>query len=130
MKAVGNAPFQAAELDDVIAKARAATDGYAAEVLRSNLLSVGLYLLPAGGTDDQTPHDEDEVYYAVRGRATLRVGAEDHPVHPGTLLFVPAHAAHFFHDIAEELILVVFWAPPEGSGAPDRPAIAGEGVIR
>jgi mannose-6-phosphate isomerase-like protein (cupin superfamily) len=121
MKA-GSVTFQAAELDDVIAKARSATDGYAAEVLRSDLLSVGLYLLPAGGTDDQTPHDEDEVYYAVRGRATIRVGAEDHPVNPGTLLFVPAHAVHFFHDIAEELILVVFWAPPEGSGTPDRPA--------
>ncbi len=122
MKAVGQAGFQAAELDDVIATARAATDGYAAEVLRSDLLSVGLYLLPAGGTDDQTPHDEDEVYYAVRGRATLRVGAEDHPVNPGTLLFVPAHAVHFFHEITDELILVVFWAPPEGSGAPANPA--------
>jgi mannose-6-phosphate isomerase-like protein (cupin superfamily) len=122
MRAVGNVPFQAAELDDVIAQARAAPDGYAAEVLRSDLLSVGLYLLPAGGTDDQTPHTEDEVYYTVRGRATLRVGAEDHPVNPGTLLFVPALAVHFFHDISEELILVVFWAPPEGSGEVDRPA--------
>jgi mannose-6-phosphate isomerase-like protein (cupin superfamily) len=122
MKALGDAPFQTAELDDVIAQARAAQDGYAAEVLRSDLLSVGLYLLPAGGTDDQTPHSEDEVYYAVRGRATLRVGAEDHPVGPGTLLFVPAMAVHFFHDISEELILVVFWAPPEGSVQPDRPA--------
>ena len=120
MKATGGVGFQAAELDDVIAKARSAQDGYAAEVLRSDLLSVGLYLLPAGGSDDQTPHDEDEVYYAVRGRATLRVRAEDHPVSPGTLLFVPAHAVHFFHDIAEELILVVFWAPPEGSGGPER----------
>ena len=122
MKAIGNVPFHAAELDDVIAQARAAPDGYAAEVLRSDLLSVGLYLLPAGGTDDQTPHAEDEVYYAVRGRATLRVGVEDHPVKPGTLLFVPAEAVHFFHDISEELILVVFWAPPEGSGEADRPA--------
>jgi mannose-6-phosphate isomerase-like protein (cupin superfamily) len=122
MKALGNIPFQAAELDDVIAQARAAPDRYAAEVLRSDLLSVGLYLLPAGGTDDQTPHAEDEVYYTVRGRATLRVGAEDHPVNPGTLLFVPALAVHFFHDISEELILVVFWAPPEGSGEADRPA--------
>jgi mannose-6-phosphate isomerase-like protein (cupin superfamily) len=122
MKAPGSISFQAAELDDVIAQARSAPDGYAAEVLRSDLLSVGLYLLPAGGTDDQTPHDEDEVYYAVRGRSKLRVGAEDHPVKPGTLLFVPAHAVHFFHDITEELILVVFWAPPEGSGATDRPA--------
>lgn len=122
MKATGDAPFQTAELDDVIAQARAAQDGYAAEVLRSDLLSVGLYLLPAGGTDDQTPHSEDEVYYTIRGQATLRVGAEDHPVGPGTLLFVPAMAVHFFHDISEELILVVFWAPPEGSVQPDRPA--------
>lgn len=121
MKA-GSVTFQSAELEDVIAQARSATDGYAAEVLRSDLLSVGLYLLAAGGVDDQTPHDEDEVYYTVRGRAKLRVGSDDHAVNPGTLLFVPAHAVHFFHDIAEELILVVFWAPPEGSGPPDRPA--------
>jgi mannose-6-phosphate isomerase-like protein (cupin superfamily) len=122
MKTLGNVPFQSAELDDVIAQARAAPDGYAAEVLRSELLSVGLYVLPAGGMDDQTPHSEDEVYYAVRGRAMLRVGAEDHEVEPGTLLFVPAMAVHFFHDISEELILVVFWAPPEGSIQADRPA--------
>lgn len=122
MKATSSVSFQSAELNDVIAQARSAPDGYAAEVLRSDLLSVGLYLLPPGGTDDQTPHDEDEVYYAVRGLATLRVGEEDHPVNPGTLLFVPAHAVHFFHDIAEELILVVFWAPPEGSGEAVRPA--------
>jgi mannose-6-phosphate isomerase-like protein (cupin superfamily) len=122
MKGVGTSLFQAAELDDVIAQARSASDGYAGEVLRSDLLSVGLYIVAAGGTDDQTPHDEDEVYYAVRGRAKLRVGAEDHPVKPGTLLFVPALAVHFFHEIEEELILVVFWAPPEGSGAADRPA--------
>jgi len=122
MKAAGSVSFQSAELDDAIAKARAAQDGYAGEVLRSDLLSVGLYLLPAGGTDDQTPHEEDEVYYAVRGLAKLRVGSEDHPVKPGTLLLVPAQAVHFFHDIAEELVLVVFWAPPEGSGEADRPA--------
>jgi len=106
--------FQAAELDDAIVTARAA-DGYAGAVLRSKLLSVGVYLLAAGGTDDQAPHLEDEVYYAVRGRATLRVADQDHPVQPGTLLFVPAEVVHFFHDITEELILVVFWAPPEKS---------------
>ena len=48
--------FQSAELDDMIATARATTDSYAAEVLRSDLLSVGLYIVPAGGVDDQTPH--------------------------------------------------------------------------
>ena len=115
---MGNS-FQAAELADVVAQARA-TDGYAGEVLRSDLLSVGLYLLSAGGTDDQSPHNEDEVYYTVTGRAKLRVGERDHPVKPGTLLFVPAQALHFFHDIEEELVLVVFWAPPEKSVQPNR----------
>ena len=122
MKPLGDVPFQKAELEDVIAQARAAPGGYAAEVLRSDLLSVGLYVLPEGGRDDQEPHAEDEVYYTVRGSATFRVGVEEHAVEPGTLLYVPAGAVHFFHDIADELILVVFWAPPEGSVETDRPA--------
>lgn len=122
MKSAVDAQFQKAELEGMIAQALSAPDGYAAEVLRSNLLSVGLYLLPAGGNDDQEPHNEDEVYYTVRGRASLRVGTEDHPVKPGTVLFVPALATHFFHDISEELVLVVFWAPPEGSVQTDRSA--------
>jgi mannose-6-phosphate isomerase-like protein (cupin superfamily) len=115
MTAAKGVQFQSAELDDMIARARATSDAYAGEVLRSDLLSVGLYILPAGGTDDQAPHGEDEVYYAVRGRAEIRVGEQDHPVQPGTVLFVPARAVHYFHDITEELILVVFWAPPEKS---------------
>ncbi len=115
MKGVKDVAFQSAELDDMIAKARATPDSYAAKVLRSDLLSVGLYIVPAGGTDDQKPHGEDEVYYAVRGRAKIRVGEDDHPVQPGTVLFVPASAVHYFHDISEELILMVFWAPPEKS---------------
>jgi mannose-6-phosphate isomerase-like protein (cupin superfamily) len=118
MKTKDTNSFQAAELADVVAQARAALDGYAAQVLRSDLLSVGLYLLRAGGTDDQQPHNEDEVYYVVSGRAKLRVGDDDRPVQPGTLLFVPALAVHFFHDIDEELVLVVFWAPPEKSVKP------------
>jgi len=120
--------FQSAELADMVALARSAPDGYAEAVLRSKLLSVGLYMLGAGGVDDQTPHEEDEVYYAVRGVAKLRVDGDDHPVKAGSVLFVPAHADHRFVDIEEELVLVVFWAPPEGSVAstqPDRSAGAG-----
>ncbi len=117
MRSAG-AHFQGAELDEMLARARAAADGYAAEVVRSSLLSVGLYTLGAGAVDDQTPHLEDEVYYTVRGRATLHVDGDEHPVEPGSLLFVPALAVHRFHDIVEELVLLVFWAPPEGSVTP------------
>jgi mannose-6-phosphate isomerase-like protein (cupin superfamily) len=103
--------FQSAEIDEAVAGAKAA-GGYIGNVLRSELLSVGVYVLAAGGTDAQKPHDEDEVYYAVRGRARFRVGAEDHAVAPGAVLFVAAKLAHHFHEIEEELVLVVFWAPP------------------
>ena len=102
--------FQSAEIDEAIAGAKAG--GYIGNVLRSELLSVGVYVLPAGSTDAQKPHKEDEVYYAVRGRAKFRVGSEDHAVAPGALLFVAAKQAHHFHEIEEELVLVVFWAPP------------------
>jgi mannose-6-phosphate isomerase-like protein (cupin superfamily) len=117
MTPTGRASFQAIELDEAVARARTAADRYAPEVLRSDLLSVGLYLVPAGGVDDQTPHDEDEVYYVVSGRGTIHVEGDEHPVKPGSILFVPAKAVHHFHDVSEELVLVVFWAPPEGTGA-------------
>src|SRR5689334_12337096 len=73
---------QKAEIEAAVAGAKAA-GGYVGNVLRSELLSVGTYVLPAGGTDAQKPHEEDEVYYAVRGRARFRAGSEDHVVAPG-----------------------------------------------
>ncbi len=103
-----------ADLDDLVITAKAG-DGYARDVLRSDLLSLGVYVLPAGGTDGQRPHSEDEVYYVVRGRAKFRVGSEDRSVEPGAILFVRAKEPHHFHEIDEELVLVVFWAPPQGS---------------
>ena len=81
------------------------------EFLREPSLSVGLYVLPAGGTDPQSPHDQDEVYYVVSGRGVLRVEDRDQPVLPGSILYVAAHAAHHFHAIEEELTLLVFFAP-------------------
>ena len=109
------AAFQAAELDEMLRRARSADDGYAPAVVRSDRLSVGLYTLAAGAIDRQSPHLEDEVYFAVRGRAILSVDATDHQVRDGSVLFVPAGADHRFHDITEELVLLVFWAPPEGT---------------
>jgi mannose-6-phosphate isomerase-like protein (cupin superfamily) len=117
VRSTGRRAFHAIELDDAVARARKAADRYAGEVVRSDLLSVGLYIVPAGGVDDQTPHDEDEVYYTVSGRGKIHVEGDEHPVNPGSILFVPAKAVHHFHDVTEELVLVVFWAPPQGTGA-------------
>lgn len=85
------------------------------EFLRKASLSAGVYVLPAGGVDGQKPHTEDELYYVVRGRATIRVGDEDRAVQAGSLVYVDAHVEHRFHDIEEELVVIVFFAPAEYS---------------
>jgi len=81
------------------------------EFLRIPAMSAGLYTLPPGSVDPQKPHREDEMYYVVRGRARVRVGSNDQPVSAGSVLFVAAEVPHRFYDIAEELVVLVFFAP-------------------
>ncbi len=88
------------------------------EFLKVPMLRVGIYALPAGGTDPQQPHAEDEVYHVVSGRAVIRVAEEDRPVEAGSVVYVPAHVPHRFHSIEEELSVLVFFAPAEVSSAP------------
>ena len=83
------------------------------EFLRVPSMSAGLYVLPAGATDLQRPHHEDEMYYVVRGHARFRAGDEDQEVSAGSVLFVAAEVEHRFYDIAEELAALVFFAPAE-----------------
>jgi mannose-6-phosphate isomerase-like protein (cupin superfamily) len=83
--------------------------------LNSDDLSLGTYSIPAGGTDDQEPHTEDEVYVVQAGRATLMTAAGSVRVQPGSVVFVPAGETHRFTDITEDLALVVVFAPRYGS---------------
>ena len=85
------------------------------EFLRVPDLSMGLYVLPAGGTDPQQPHTEDEVYYVVRGRGQILVDGEDRSVQAGSIVYVAKGVDHRFHSIEEELQILVFFAPAEGS---------------
>lgn len=90
------------------------------ELIREQMLSAGVYLLPAGSVDPQRPHTEDEVYYVVSGRGWIRVGDEDQPVTAGTLIFVPAGVEHRFHSITEQLVVLVLFAPAEGTASVGR----------
>jgi mannose-6-phosphate isomerase-like protein (cupin superfamily) len=82
------------------------------DFLASDKLSVGLASWPPGAADRQQPHREDEVYYVISGRGAIQVAGEDRPVKPGSLVFVEAGVEHRFHDIEEDLRVLVFWAPP------------------
>jgi mannose-6-phosphate isomerase-like protein (cupin superfamily) len=91
------------------------------EFLHTAHMSAGIYALPAGAADTQTPHAEEEIYYVIRGRAQFwrmtAAGPEDDAVEPGTVLYVSAGKEHRFHNITEDLLLLVCFAPPEGSRA-------------
>jgi mannose-6-phosphate isomerase-like protein (cupin superfamily) len=102
------------DMPRIVEEAQASGRAYT-EFMRYPSLSLGLYRLAAGGVDEQSPHGEDEVYYVISGRAQVLVGEESRAVGPGSLVFVAAGVEHRFHDIAEDLNLLVFFAPAEGS---------------
>jgi mannose-6-phosphate isomerase-like protein (cupin superfamily) len=102
------------ELAQLTSQQAAGKDRYL-EFLKVPDLSMGLYVLPAGGTDPQSPHSEDEVYYVVGGRAQIRVADEDRAVQAGSIVYVAKQVEHRFHSIEEELSVLVFFAPAEYS---------------
>jgi mannose-6-phosphate isomerase-like protein (cupin superfamily) len=80
------------------------------EFLRAPTLSGGIYHLPKGSRDMQSPHDEDEVYYVLSGRARMKVGGVEQEVREGTILYVRATEQHSFFEIEEDMTLLVFFA--------------------
>ena len=98
---------------DALLRERAATGQLYLEFIRTHDLSVGLYVLPAGAVDPQGPHTEDEVYHVVSGRGRIRVGDEDRAVQAGSVVFVGADVEHRFHDIEQELVILVVFGPAE-----------------
>jgi mannose-6-phosphate isomerase-like protein (cupin superfamily) len=99
-------------ISDIAAERRQKGKRYL-EFFRMPAMSAGLYVLAAGDKDPQGPHREDEMYCVVRGRARMQVGGEDQPVSAGSVIFVEAEVEHRFHDVEEDLEILVFFAPAE-----------------
>jgi mannose-6-phosphate isomerase-like protein (cupin superfamily) len=87
------------------------------EQLRSADLSVGTYLIPANGVDNQSPHAEDEIYIVTRGVARIVTPDGTVDVGTGAVIYVPAGEEHRFVEITEDLALLVIFAPPWRSRA-------------
>ncbi len=100
------------ETDDLRARLPAAGVAYG-EFLRVPAMSAGVYRIPAGQDDPQSPHQEDEVYVVVSGRAVLSVEGRREAVRSGSVAFVAARADHRFQDVTEDLVALVFFAPAE-----------------
>lgn len=106
--------MQRIDLNYVMADLEGGPVAYA-EFLRVPAMSAGLYRVPAGAQDPQTPHTEDEVYLVLQGRATFRAGGERVEAGPGTVLYVPAGEEHAFEQVREDLVALVLFAPAEGT---------------
>ncbi len=100
------------EMDALLAELKT-SGGYYLPFLNRNTLRCGIYTLAAEAEDPQSPHDLDEVYYVLSGKARFTVEKEDVAIKEGDVLFVKAHATHRFHSIEEDLKLLVFFSTKE-----------------
>jgi mannose-6-phosphate isomerase-like protein (cupin superfamily) len=80
------------------------------EFLNVPALNCGVYFLPAGSRDMQAPHDDDEVYFVLSGKARMHLDNAERRVEPGSLLYVGAATEHSFFEIEEDMTLLVFFA--------------------
>jgi mannose-6-phosphate isomerase-like protein (cupin superfamily) len=94
--------WEAHWLADLIEQREASGRNYLSFLDRSSM-SVGLYDLPAGTVDRQSPHRRDEVYYVVSGRAVIEVEDDEFAVEPGSIVYVEAEATHRFVEIVQGL---------------------------
>lgn len=113
---MSDAAWQVFHVDALTSKLSGSGPEYR-EFLRAPSLSCGVYHLPKGARDMQSPHDEDEVYYVLSGKARMRVvtagdSAEtvEQEVRPGSILYVRATEEHSFFEIEEDMVLLVFFA--------------------
>lgn len=75
--------------------------------LKKERLLAGVYTLKAGDTDQQQPHDTDELYYVVEGSGSIDIDGSVQEIQKGKIIYVPAMTRHQFTDISEDLVLLV-----------------------
>lgn len=83
--------------------------------LDNDTMRTELYELPAGANDLQSPHEWDELYYIISGRSGFTADGVTSNIQAGDTIFVRAKIAHKFHDITEDLSVLVFFSKQEPS---------------
>jgi mannose-6-phosphate isomerase-like protein (cupin superfamily) len=92
---------------------RDSADGLYAVLLENGSMELGYY--KPVGKDEQTPHDQDEIYIVQTGTGTFLRDGEEIPFAPGDALFVAAGVEHRFVDFSDDFACwVIFWGPAGG----------------
>lgn len=88
-------------------------DGQYAVLLENGSMELGCY--KPVGVDEQTPHDQDEIYIVQTGTGSLVRDEEMIPFEPGDALFVAAGVDHHFVDFSDDFAAwVIFYGPIGG----------------
>lgn len=85
------------------------------EFLHARDMSAGVYHLEPGENDPQGAHQEDTLFYVMRGAATMTVGTDQVEVTAGTVVHVPAKVAPRFTAVHAALDVLVVFSPAEST---------------
>jgi len=100
-------------VDKALQAARESDDGLYGVLLENGTMELGYY--KPIGVDDQSPHDQDEIYIVQTGHGTFVCGDQRVPFEPGDALFVAAGVDHRFIDFSDDFAAwVVFYGPAGG----------------
>lgn len=93
--------------------------GHSASLLRRGTLNLKLSLpVPP---NEQAPHEQDELYFIIRGSGVLFHNGERSRFEAGDAMFVAAGVEHRFEDFTDDLSVWVVFYGPEGGEVPVEP---------
>ena len=88
-------------------------DGLYGVLFENGSMELGYY--KPTGIDEQSPHDQDEIYIVQTGHGTFVCGDQNIPFEPGDALFVAAGVDHRFASFSDDFAAwVVFYGPTGG----------------
>jgi mannose-6-phosphate isomerase-like protein (cupin superfamily) len=100
-------------VDKALQTVRESDDGLYGVLLENGSMELGYY--KPIGIDDQSPHDQDEIYLVQTGHGTFVCGDQRTPFEPGDALFVAAGVDHRFTDFSDDFAAwVIFYGPRGG----------------
>ena len=74
--------------------------------VRGEKLSMGIQILRKGDDYGEPAHKNGEVYYIVKGNATLKIGKKNYDVSSGMAMHIPPKVHHRFYNVKKELVFL------------------------
>jgi len=100
-------------VDAALEGVRHSEDKLYAVLLEHGSMELGFY--KPIGSDEQQPHDQDEIYIVQSGSGEFVLGDDRQPVETGEALFVPAGVPHRFENFSADFAAwVVFYGATGG----------------